>query len=338
MYDEVARVRDDVCHGRSMTVLKRLFVCVFLAISGTAFAESYPARPIRLIVPYPAGGGTDIAARWIGQKLADQLGQPVIIDNRAGANGNIGTNMIAKAAPDGYTIGMATPGPVTVGRSLYPDLPYDPQKDLVPIVLANASPIVLVASPSLPVKSLAELIALAKAKPGKLTAALVSTGSVPHLLTEMLKGAAGIDVLNVPYKGGGPAAIDVMSGQVDMLFSVLPLVLPNIGSGQMRPLAIASETRSALLPDVPTFKEGGFGQVVGSAWNGVVAPAGTAPDIVATLSAGLSKILAAADTRDRFTALGMEAAGGTPQSFTHLLQAESDKWAKVIKAAGIAAQ
>jgi tripartite-type tricarboxylate transporter receptor subunit TctC len=323
---------------RSMTIVKRLFVCVFLAISGTAFADGYPAQPIKLIVPYPAGGGTDIAARWIGQKLADQLGQPVVIDNRAGASGNIGTNMIAKAAPDGYTIGMATPGPVTVGRSLYPDLPYDPQKDLVPIALANASPIVLVTSPSLPVKSLAELIALAKAKPGKLTVALVSTGSVPHLLTEMLKSAAGIDVLNVPYKGGGPAAIDVMSGQVDILFSVLPLVLPNIGSGQMHALAIANETRSALLPDVPTLKEGGFGEVVGSAWNGVVAPAGTAPDIVAKLSGALSKILAADDTKDRFAMLGMEAAGGSQQSFARFLTAESDKWAKVIKAAGIQAQ
>jgi tripartite-type tricarboxylate transporter receptor subunit TctC len=246
-----------------MITLSRILIWAWLVVGGAAFAESYPARPIKLIVPYPAGGGTDIAARWIGQKLSEALHQQIVVDNRAGANGNLGTNVIAKAAPDGYLIGMATPGPVTVGRSLYPDLPYDPQRELIPIALANESPIVLVVNPSVAAKSLQELIVLAKAKPGALTAALVSTGSVPHLLTEMLKAAAGINVLNVPYKGGGPAAMDVVSGQVDMLFSVLPLVLPYITSGQLRAIAIASEARSALLPDIPTVKESGFSQVVG---------------------------------------------------------------------------
>src|SRR5258708_28812040 len=246
----------------SRTVL--IWLCI--VVSGAAFAETYPVKPIKLIVPYPGGGGTDMAARWIGQKLGEVLHQQIVGDNRAGANGNLGTNAIAKADPDGYLIGMATPGPVPVGRSLYPDLPYDPQKDLIPIALANESPIVLVVNPSVAAKSLQELIGLAKAKPGVLTAALVSTGSVPHLLTEMLKAAAGLNVLDVPYKGGGPAAMDVVSGQVDMLFSVLPLVLPYITSGQLRAIAIASEVRSALLPDVPTVKEAGFGQVTGTAW------------------------------------------------------------------------
>jgi len=174
-----------------MITLSRILIWAWLVVGGAAFAESYPARPIKLIVPYPAGGGTDIAARWIGQKLSEALHQQIVVDNRAGANGNLGTNVIAKAAPDGYLIGMATPGPVTVGRSLYPDLPYDPQRELIPIALANESPIVLVVNPSVAAKSLQELIGLAKAKPGALTAALVSTGSVPHLLTEMLKAAAG---------------------------------------------------------------------------------------------------------------------------------------------------
>lgn len=318
--------------------MKALLCTVVLACAlacTAAYAGDYPVRPIKLIVPYPAGGGTDIAARWIGQKLAAELKQAVIVDNRPGANGNIGTELIARAPADGYTIGMATPGPVTVGRSLYLKLPYDPQKDLAPIILANDSPIVLVVNPSVPAKSLRELVALAKRSPGKLTAALVSTGSVPHLLTELMKSAAGIDVLDVPYKGGSPAATDVMSGQVDMLFSVLPLVLPYINAGKLRALAVASDARSALVPEVPTMREAGYPQVAGSAWNGVVAPAGVPPEIVARLNAAIAQVLQAPDTREHFTALGMEAGGGSPEAFARFLRAESRKWARVIKSANI---
>ena len=304
-----------------------------LNVDMAAFAQGYPNRPIKMVVPYPPGGGTDIAARWIAEKLSDRLKQTVFVDNRAGANGNLGTDFIAKGAPDGYVIGMATPGPVTVGRSLYPDLPYDPQKDLVPIILANESPIVLAVNPTVPAKSIKDLVALAKSKPGKLTAALVSTGSVPHLLTEMLKMSAGINILDVPYKGGAPATLDVISGQVDMLFSVLPLILPNIKAGQLRPLVIASKTRSPLLPDVPTTAEEGYGDVIGSAWNGIVAPAGTPKDIVDKLNAETSQILTTPETKQRFNALGMESVGGSPQDFARFLQAEAEKWGKVIAAA-----
>jgi len=315
-----------------------LLALLWLAASNPAFAQGYPAKPIRMVVPYPAGGGTDIAARWICQKLGERLDQQVFVDNRAGANGNLGTQSIARAAPDGYVIGMATPGPVTVGPSLYRDLPYDPQTDLVPVILANESPIVLVSNPSLPAQSLKDLIAFAKAKPGKLSAALVSTGSVPHLLTEMLKNAAGIDLLDVPYKGGGPAAVDTISGQVDVLFSVLPLVLPYITAGQLRAYAIASETRSSLLPDVPTVKEAGYDTVVGSAWNGIVAPAGTPPNIVSKLNEKTAEVLASPETKGRFAALGMEAVGGSAESFARFLQAETQKWAAVIRTARIQAQ
>jgi tripartite-type tricarboxylate transporter receptor subunit TctC len=308
-------------------------VLVGLSVDDAALAQAYPNRPVKLIVPYPPGGGTDIAARWIADKLGDRLRQTVFVDNRAGANGNLGTDFIAKAAPDGYVIGMATPGPVTVGRSLYADLPYDPQKDLVPIILANQSPIVLVVNPAVSAKSLKDLVASAKSKPGKLSAALVSTGSVPHLLTEMLKISAGINVLDVPYKGGAPAALDVIGGQVDILFSVLPLVLPNIKAGQLRALVIASKTRSSLIPDVPTTAEEGYGDVIGSAWNGIVAPASTPQEIVDKLNLETSQILAAKDTEQRFNELGMEPVGGTPQSFAHYLQAESEKWAEVITTA-----
>jgi tripartite-type tricarboxylate transporter receptor subunit TctC len=321
-----------------LRIVSLLAVMACLAATSAALAQSYPSKPVRMIVPYPAGGGTDIAARWICQKLSERFNQQVLVDNRAGANGNLGTQSVARAAPDGYVIGMATPGPVTVGPSLYRDLPYDPQKDLVPVILANESPIVLVSNLSVPAQSLRELIALAKAKPGKLTAALVSTGSVPHLLTEMLKHAAGIELLDVPYKGGGPAAMDTISGQVDVLFSVLPLVLPYLTSGQLRAYGIASERRSSLLPEVPTLNEAGYESVVGSAWNGIVSPAGTPAEVIATLNREISLVLDSAETRERFAALGMEAVGGAAESFARFLQAETEKWAAVIRSTGIQAQ
>ncbi|HVO88091.1 MAG TPA: tripartite tricarboxylate transporter substrate binding protein [Casimicrobiaceae bacterium] len=318
---------------KTIAAIVLLWACIM-----PVHAQPYPNKPIRLIVPYPAGGGTDIAARWIAQKLSEALNQSVVIDNRPGANGNIGTDMIAKAPADGYTIGMATPGPVTVGRSLYAKLPYDPEKDFTPIILANDSPIVLVVNPRVAAKSMQELVALAKAQPGKLTAALVSTGSVPHLLTEMMKGAAGVDIFDVPYKGGSPAATDVMGGQVDMLFSVLPLVLPFIQSGKLRAIAVASEQRSALIPDVPTMREAGYPPVVGSAWNGIVGPAGVPPDVVARLNGEIARVLEAPETRQHFAATGMEPGRGSPQRFAEFLHAETEKWAAVIKAANIQAE
>ena len=323
-------------HDCLNSIIAIVFAAFFVLGFGpgqSAIAQDYPSRPIRLVVPYPAGGGTDIAARWIADRLSSQFNAKVFVDNRAGANGNLGTDFIAKSAPDGYVIGMATPGPVTVGRSLYADLPYDPKKDLAPIILANESPIVLVVNSKSPVKSLKELVATAKAGSGKLSAALVSTGSVPHLVTEMLKLSAGIDILDVPYKGGAPAMLDVINGQVDMLFSVLPLVLPNIQAGQLRPLVIASKTRSSLIPDVPTTAEDGYGDVIGSAWNGIVAPAGAPNSIIEKLNSEISQVLATADTKQRFTELGMQSVGGTPQDFAQYLQAESEKWAAVISAA-----
>ncbi len=312
--------------------MRTLLLLLIVCLAGASFdarAGEYPERPIKLIVPYPPGGGTDIAARFVAKKLGERLHRQLIVDNRSGANGNLGPHLIAQAEPDGYTVGMATPGPVTVGRSLYPSLPYDPQNDLVPIIIVNESPIVLVVNPAVPARNTQELVALAKSEPGKLTAALVSVGSVPHLVTEMFKAAAGIDVLDVPYKGGGPAAIDVMSGRVDMFFSVVPLVLPYIKSGKLRAIAVASANRSALLPDVPTLQESGY-SVVGSAWNGLVAPRGTPKAIVAKLNAETRGILASDATKQAFEALGMEAVGGSPEEFRAFLAAERKKWARVI--------
>ena len=321
--------------------LRRSFLALFCALvsslgAAPSSAQGYPNHPVRVIVPYPAGGGTDIAARIIVQKLGDELKQQFYVDNRAGANGNLGTELIAKATSDGYVLGLATPGPVTVGRSLYPTLPYNPKTDLTPIILANASPIVLVVNPALKVSSLKDLVELAKQRPGKLTAALVSTGSVPHLVTEMFKGSAGLDILDVPYKGGAPAALDVINGQVDMLFSVLPLVLPNIKARQLKVLAVASQKRSTLIPDVPTFAEQGYPQVVGSAWNGIVGPPSMPPSLVNRLNAEIERILRDQKVDEQFAKLGMEPLGGSPSKFTSFLSSESEKWASVIKAAHIA--
>jgi tripartite-type tricarboxylate transporter receptor subunit TctC len=315
----------------------RAFVWVLvlglLGLSSGAHGDNYPERPIKLIVPYPAGGGTDIAARWVAQKLGESLKRQVIVENRGGANGNLGTDLVATAVPDGYTIGMATPGPVTVAKSLYRSLPYDPN-DLVPVILVNESPIVLVVNPSVHAATPGDIVALAKAAPGKLTVALVSTGSVPHLVTEMFKQAAGIDILDVPYKGGSPALIDVISGQVDMFFSVLPLVLPYVKSGKLRAIAMAGEKRSALLPDVPTLQEAGY-RVVGTAWNGIVAPRGTPWDIVVKLNTETTKVLDADETKRAFASLGMEAVGGPPQKFASFLKGETQRWADVIEASHI---
>jgi tripartite-type tricarboxylate transporter receptor subunit TctC len=307
-----------------------LLPMVFAAAAG---AQSYPVKSIRIIVPYPPGGGTDLAARLIAQKLTESVGKSVVVENRAGANGNIGTDAAAKAAPDGYTLGMATPGPVTAGKTLYPNLPYDPERDLAPVILVNASPNVLAVHPSIPARTVNELIALAK--PGKLHIAASTIASVQHLLAEMLNHATGVRMEVVTYKGGAQAATDVAGGQVEALWSVLPAALPFVQSGRLRLLAVASEKRTSLLPQVPTMGEAGWPAVVGTAWNGIIAPAGTPKSILDMLANELGRGLQAADVKDRFTASGMEAIGGTPDEFGAFLKAETAKWAKVIKAASI---
>jgi tripartite-type tricarboxylate transporter receptor subunit TctC len=304
--------------------------CAFAAASA---AQSYPVKPIRIIVTYPAGGGTDFVARLIAQRLTESFGRQVIVDNRPGANGNIGTDAIAKAAPDGYTIGMATPGPVTIGRSLYANLPYDPQRDLVPIILVNASPNVLAVHPSVTARSPKDLVALARRHPVQIGASTVA--SVQHLLAEMFNHAAGTRMQIITYKGGAQAATDVVGGQIDALWSVLPVVLPFIRSERLRPLAVASEQRSALLPEVATMKESGWPQVVALAWNGVVAPAGTPGAVVQRLNEEIARSLESPEMRKRFAAAGMEPLGGSPEQFDAFLREETGKWAQVIRSANV---
>ena len=298
-----------------------------------AAAQPYPAKSIRVIVPYPAGGGTDTAARLIGQKLSESTGRAVLVENRPGANGNTGTDAMAKAAPDGYTLGMATPGPVTVGKSLYANLPYDPLRDLAPVILVNASPNVIAVHPSVPVRALRDLVALARTRP--LRTGVSTIGSIQHLLAEMLADTTRVKMEVITYKGGAQVATDVVGGQIESLWSVLPVVLPFIQSGRLRPLAVASEKRSALLSAVPTTVEAGFPSVVATAWNGVIVPAGTPKNVTELLNTEIGRALQSADIRERFAAIGMEAIGGTPESFSAFLRAETAKWAQVVKAANI---
>lgn len=317
-------------HIRSIPAAGALALALFAPL---ALGQAYPAKTIRVIVPYPPGGGTDTAARVIAQKMSVSLARSVIVDNRAGANGNIGTDAMAKAPPDGYTLGMATPGPVTIGRSLYANLPYDPERDLQPVILVNASPNVLAVHPSVPARTVKELIVLGRR--GALRTGVSTIASVQHLLAEMFNGAAGVKLEIIAYKGGAQVATDVVGGQIESLWSVLPVVLPMINAGRLRALAIASEKRSALLAGVPTTVEAGLPEVIGIAWNGVVAPAGTPRPIVDQLNAAIAQALRAPDVIERFNAIGMEPIGGSADAFASFLRADSARWAKVIRTANI---
>jgi tripartite-type tricarboxylate transporter receptor subunit TctC len=307
-------------------------LCV-AALFTSAHAQTWPAKTVRIIVPYPPGGGTDTAARLVAQKLGESLNRNFVVENRPGANGNMGTEAAARAAPDGYTLGMATPGPVTAGKSLYANLPYDPQRDFAPVILINASPNVLAVHPSMPARTLKELVALAKARP--LRVGVSTVASIQHLLAEMLAHESKVKLEVITYKGGAQVATDVVGGQIESLWSVLPVVLPFIQGNRLRPLAIASEKRSALLAGVPTTAEAGYAAVVATAWNGLVAPAGTPKPVIDTLSAEINRALKTPDIQERFAAIGMEAVGGTPESFAAFLRTETAKWSGVIKAANI---
>ena len=296
---------------------------------------AYPVKPIRIVVPFAAGGATDILARAIGQKLNEAFGQPVIVDNRPGAGGNIGTDMVAKAAPDGYTLVMGGVGPNAINATLYPKLPYDAVNDFAPVAhVANVTN-VLVVHPSLPARSVAELIAIAKARPGKLTQASSSPGSAGHLAGEMMKMMAGIDMVTVNYKGSGPALIDLISGQVDLMFDNMPPCLPNIKSGKLRALAVSNAERTSVLPDLPTVAESGLRGFDAGSWFGILAPAGTQNDIVNRLNAVIVKSLTTPELRERLSGQGAAPVGGTPEQFGRHIRGEIEKWAKVIKAANV---
>jgi len=315
----------------------RCFAFAFAALASIAMpaqAQTYPTKPIRLVVPFPAGGTTDILARAVAQKLSETLGQQVIVDNRPGAGGNIGSELVARSAPDGYTLLMGTVGTHAINVSLYPKLPYDPVKDFTPIVLVAGVPNVLVVNPSLPARSVAELIAYAKANPGKLNFASSGSGTSIHLSGELFKVLTGVQMTHVPYKGSAPALTDLVGGQVQLMFDNLPSSLAFIKAGKLRALAVTSKTRAAALPDVPTMVEAGVPDFEASSWFGILAPAGTPRDIVVRINAEVAKWLATPDAREKLAGQGAIAAGGAPEDFARHIASETAKWARVVKASG----
>ena len=307
---------------------------VMVCIAPGAFAQVYPNHAIRLVVPFPAGGTTDILARAAAQKLTESLGQPVVVDNRPGAGGNIGADVVAKSAPDGYTLLMGTVGTHAINPSLYTKMPYDHVKDFVPVVLVAGVPNVLVVNPSVPVNSVADLIKLAKSKPGAINFASSGSGTSIHLSGELFKTMAGVDMTHVPYKGSAPALTDLIGGQVQVMFDNLPSALPQIKGGKLRAIAVTSLKRAPVLPDVPTIAESGLPGFEASSWFGVLAPAGTPAPVVARLNAEVNKWLQSPEAREQLLAQGAVAAGGTPEQFAAHIRAETEKWAKVVKASG----
>jgi len=302
---------------------------------GGAGAQTYPSKPIRFVVPFAPGGGTDILARLLAQRLTEPLAQPVVVENRGGAGGVIGAEVVAKSPADGYTLMLGSPGPLTINPNLLPRLPYDPQRAFSPITLATISPFVLVVHPSLPVRSVKDLLALARAKPGQLNYGSSGNGSVAHFSAEQLKGLAKINLVHIPYKGSGPAVTDLIAGQLDLMLENLPTILPHVRAGRLRALAVGTRTRSALLPELPTLDEAGVPGYESSTAFGVLVPAGTPPAIVSRLNSELVRILRSAEVRDRLSGMGMEPVGGTPEQYATHLRDELAKYARIVKAAGI---
>ena len=304
-----------------------------------AIAQNYPARPIRLIVGFPPGGINDIVARVVGQKLGEALGQPVVIDNRAGAGGTIGADFVAKAKPDGYTLLLGSVSNLSMAPSQYKNLPYDPVKDFSPVALLAAAPNVLVVNPKFPVNSVKDLIALAREKPGQISYASAGNGTSNHLTVELLKVLANIDLVHVPYKGDSLGITDVIAGQVPMMFPTLPVALPNIKAGKLRAIAVSSATRTPLMPGVPTVAEsGGLPDFEVSVWVGILAPANTPKDIVDRLSTELTHIVQTPEVRDRLAALGTVPDPRDAAHFATYIRSETAKWSKVATAAKITAQ
>jgi tripartite-type tricarboxylate transporter receptor subunit TctC len=306
-----------------------------LALSTATHSQTtFPNKPVRIVVPFPAGGTTDILARAAAQKLSETWAQPVIVDNRPGAGGNIGAELVAKAPPDGYTLLMGTVGTHAINSSLYPKMPYDHVKDFVPVILVAGVPNALVVHPSLPVNSVQELIAYAKANPGKLNFASSGSGTSIHLSGELFKVMTGVQMAHIPYKGSAPAVTDLVGGQVQLMFDNLPSSLPFIKAGKLRALAVTSAARSPALPDVPTIAESGVPGFEASSWFGLLAPAGTPRDVVAKINADTAKWLASPDAKEKLAAQGAAAAGGSPEDFAKHIQAETAKWARVVKESG----
>jgi tripartite-type tricarboxylate transporter receptor subunit TctC len=315
--------------------MRNLMFVACLAASGcVAAADTYPGKPIRMMVPVPPGGVADTVARLVLPRVADALGQPIVMDNRAGANGNIAYAITARAVPDGYTLVTAATG-IAINPSLYRDVAFDPLRDFAPISLGVTAPNILLVHPSVAATSVKELVALAKAKPGQITFASPGNGTTGHLAVELLRASAGIQVIHVPYKGGGPALIDLMGGQVQAYFSVALVAVPLVKAGKLRALGITSAKRSPVAPEMMTVSEAGFPGFEVSGWFGWLAPAKTPRDVVSRLNAEIVKALNAADIRERLLSQSTEPAGGTPEAFAAFIRSEHARWGRVIRESGI---
>jgi len=319
-----------------MKPIIRAAVLALAFASGLAFGQAWPQKSIRFIIPYPPGGGTDQLARILGQRLSEQLGQPVVIDNKPGGGTNIGTEIAAKSAPDGYTMLLASPS-FTNNVALYAKLPFDPERDFDAVTLVASVPLVLVVPPTLPANNVVELIALAKAKPGSMSYAM-ATGSTPHLAGEMLKVMAGIDVLPIPYKGMAPAYPDLLSGRIQYLFDAVSTGLPHIQAGKTRALGVSSPKRSQAAPQIPTLAESGLPGFEAEGWYGIVVPKGTPPDVIARLNAETLKALADPATAQKINGAGFDIIAKGPAEFAAYMRSEQTRWAKLIKQAGIKAE
>ena len=318
-----------------MKIITRLVLsAVVCAGICPAHAQTYPAKPVRFIVPFPPGGPTDIMGRMAAQRLTEAWGVQVVADNRGGAGGNIGSELCAKSPPDGYTICMLTVAQ-SMSPGIYPRLPFDPLKDFAPVTLMATLPSLLMAHPSLPVKNVKELVALAKAKPGMLTYASTGNGTSPHMLMEMFKWKAGVNLVHVPYKGAAPAIIDQISGQIDVAFSTAIAALPFVQQGKVRALAISTQERFPPMPDLPTVEQGGVKGFDGSSWQGVVMPANTPREFVLKANAELAKMLKSPEMKEKILQQGGIASGNSPEEFAAFIKSETEKWGRVAKAAKV---
>lgn len=306
----------------------------FLGMAGATHAQSYPAKAVRIVVGFPAGGATDIASRAVAQKLTESIGQQVIVENRPGAASNIGAELVSRATPDGYTLLMGSVS-LSINPSLYSKLAYDPLRDLAGVAHVATTPFMLVVHPSMPVKNVKELIAFAKSRPGQINFATAGAGSGAHLFVELFRSLAGIEMTSVHYKGAAPATVDVLAGQVPLLFDNILTLYPLVKTGRLRGLGVSTKQRSALAPEIPTVAEAGVPGYDADAWFGLFVPAATSKDIVLRLNAEVIKSLQTPDMRERLRAFGASPGSGTPEQFNALFRNEVAKWAKVVKSAGV---
>jgi tripartite-type tricarboxylate transporter receptor subunit TctC len=315
-------------------IARTIVAFVLLALAGGAAAQAYPAKPVRIVNPFAPGGATDQLARLMAQKLTELWGQSVVVENRPGASGAIGLEAVAKSPPDGYTLAIATQTTHAANPALYAKLPYDPVRDFAPLTLAGSTPLALMVQPALPVTDVKSLVAYLKANPGKLTYASGGNGTSQHLTMELLKSMTGTFVVHIPYKGAGPALVDFLGGQTNIMFDNLPTALPHVKAGKVRALAVSSGRRSPLAPDLPTLAESGLPGFDLATWFAFFAPAATPKEITAKIAVDMQRVLAQPDVKERLRAVGVDVVGSTPEELARFQRAEMEKWARIVKDSG----